>query len=443
MKTKLTVILFLLVFGASGALRAEEQTLPLDAPEVVQTDSPQVVPQDTPQVLQKDVPEVVGEQASTVTVGQSSTATVTTYDQLVAAIRKARGESQARVEQAVAQEKVRENWEIGKLIDEHVLQHKERADYGKQVLLRLANDLGVSDTELGYMLQFARAYPISPHAGKLTWSDYRELLAVNDSKDRDELTEKAAKENWNRDQIREEVKRRKEAKGEVTAPVVVEEKLTAKLGKVGTYRMVKATVGPEVGKMVIDLGFSNYYRTSRPLGFKEGAIIEALFAMPEGSSPSDKIKLSKRTADDLYTYRASIIEVLDGDTVKAVVDLGFGVRSVQTLRLRGIDAPEMVSKEGKEAKVFLEQMINGDTSHEPRDTKNRDTGQGPRSTGKNGDKGEGQARGAWVVERGTEVLVKTSKSDKYDRYLADVFINSVYVNQKLVERGFAMRVRDN
>ncbi|MFH0986102.1 MAG: DUF1016 N-terminal domain-containing protein [Candidatus Omnitrophota bacterium] len=402
MKTKLAVILFLLVFGAPGMLSAETPSANL--PQAGSTGSPQAA----------SLPEVG------------------TYDQLVAAIRKARAESQVRVEQAVAQEKVRENWEIGKLIDEHVLQHKERADYGKQVILRLSQDLSISDSELYSMLEFARAYPILPHAGKLTWSDYRELLAVNDPKDRDELTEKAAKENWNRDQIREEVKRRKAARNEAPAPAVVEEKLTAKLGKPGTYKMVKVKGGPEMGQLVIDLGFSNYYRTSRPLGFKDGAIIEALFAMPEGSSPSDKIKLSKRTADDLYTYRASIIEVLDGDTVNAVVDLGFGVRSVQTLRLRGIDAPEMVSKEGKEAKAFLEKMLKGATSQGPRDTKDSATGQEPRTTEK-----------TWVVERGTEVLVKTSKSDKYDRYLADVFIDGLYVNQKLVEGGFAVRVRDN
>ncbi|MDD5227088.1 MAG: DUF1016 N-terminal domain-containing protein [Candidatus Omnitrophica bacterium] len=81
---------------------------------------------------------------------------VKTYDELRRAISKARVESRARVEKAVEQEKVREAWEIGRLIDAHVLQHKERADYGKQVILRLSKDLSISDTELYYMLQFAR-----------------------------------------------------------------------------------------------------------------------------------------------------------------------------------------------------------------------------------------------------------------------------------------------
>ncbi len=127
MKTKLTVIFSLLIFVAPTMLRAET---PLA--DTAQVSATQALPE------------------------------VGTYDQLVAAIRKARAASQARVEQAVQQEKVRECWETGKLIDEHVLQHKERADYGAQVLERLSTDLGTSRTELSYMLQFARAYPIFP-----------------------------------------------------------------------------------------------------------------------------------------------------------------------------------------------------------------------------------------------------------------------------------------
>ncbi|MFH1208489.1 MAG: DUF1016 N-terminal domain-containing protein [Candidatus Omnitrophota bacterium] len=356
---------------------------------------------------------------------------VQTYDQLVAAIRKAHAASEARVEQAVRQEKVREAWEIGKLIDEHVLQHKERADYGKQVISRLAADLGMSESELHRMLEFYRAYPILAAPRDLSWANYRELLSMNDPVERAELEEKAAKENWTQDQTREEVKKRKAAKSEAPAPVK-EAPLTAQPGKPGTYRMVKATVGPETGKVVIDLGFSNYYRTSKDLRFKEGAIIEVVSAFPGGASaPSDLIKLSKRTPDDLYTYRAWVVEVLDGDTLKAVIDLGFGVRSVQTIRLRGLDAPELVSKEGKEAKAFVESVIAS-----PAGTKQ-------------------------------SILIRTVKSDKYDRYLADVFLPArdiqvpaggtgatgleyhtdkdgsyLYLNNELIEKGHAVRVRE-
>ena len=91
-------------------------------------------------------------------LGQSSTALVTkveTYNQSVHAIREVRTGSQKRIEQAVEQEKVREAWETGKLIDEHILLHKERAEYEKEVIARLVKDLETSDTELYRMLEFA------------------------------------------------------------------------------------------------------------------------------------------------------------------------------------------------------------------------------------------------------------------------------------------------
>ncbi|MFA5159410.1 MAG: DUF1016 N-terminal domain-containing protein, partial [Candidatus Omnitrophota bacterium] len=127
---------------------------------------------------------------------------VGTYSELLTAIRGVRSESQARVEKAVEQEKVREAWETGKLIDEHVLQHKERAEYADQTILRLARDLGTSETELRYMLQFARTYPIHRPADELSWSHYESLMAVNDLDERKTLAEKAVKEKWNRDKLR-------------------------------------------------------------------------------------------------------------------------------------------------------------------------------------------------------------------------------------------------
>ena len=116
---------------------------------------------------------------------------VQTYDGLLRAIRGVQAASQKRIEQAVEQEKVREAWETGKLIDTHVLKYKERADYGEQVLLKLAKDLETSETELRYMLQFARTYPIHRPADELSWSHHQALLSLNDPKEREEVTREA------------------------------------------------------------------------------------------------------------------------------------------------------------------------------------------------------------------------------------------------------------
>ena len=137
---------------------------------------------------------------------------VTTYDQLVRAIRETKALSQARVEAAVEQEKVREAWETGKLINEHILQHKQRADYGEQEIIKLARDLGASETELRYMLQFARTYPIRPSTDELPWGHYRELLSLNDEKERAEVAAEALRQRWTHRELREEIRRRRLAR---------------------------------------------------------------------------------------------------------------------------------------------------------------------------------------------------------------------------------------
>ena len=43
----------------------------------------------------------------------------------------------------------------------------------------------------------------------------------------------------------------------------------------------------------------------------------------------------------MYTYRAKIISVYDGDTVTALVDLGFGISTKIKVRLKGINTPEL------------------------------------------------------------------------------------------------------
>ena len=43
----------------------------------------------------------------------------------------------------------------------------------------------------------------------------------------------------------------------------------------------------------------------------------------------------------LYTFVARATNIIDGDTLWVMLDLGFGTFAEQKLRLRGIDTPEM------------------------------------------------------------------------------------------------------
>ena len=319
---------------------------------------------------------------------------VTTYDQLIHAIRQTKAASQARVEAAVEQEKVREAWEIGKLIDEHVLQHKERADYGKQVIERLAEDLEMDRSELYRMLAFARAYPIVVPGQQLSWSHYKALLPITDSKKREEIAEEAVRKAWDRDRLREEIRRRGLSE-ELDEGTSVSVPLKAEKGALDTYRIVMLESRP-----AIDLGFSNYLDLSQndAKRFKEGDIIH---------DSRGKLELVKGATKSLvpfqlFSYRVKVLDVTDGDTFWAFVDLGFGITTKQQLRLRDLDAPEIETAAGKEAKVFLEKTLRGSAP----------------------------------------ILVRAIKSDKYDRYLADVWVGESYVNQRLIDEGLAVRVSE-
>jgi micrococcal nuclease len=55
----------------------------------------------------------------------------------------------------------------------------------------------------------------------------------------------------------------------------------------------------------------------------------------------------------IYIYKAELIRVVDGDTVDLIIDLGFDTSRKERFRLYGVDAPEMNTAEGKEAKAWL------------------------------------------------------------------------------------------
>lgn len=98
-------------------------------------------------------------------------------------------------------------------------------------------------------------------------------------------------------------------------------------------------------------------------------------------------------------YPARVIRVVDADTIDVTVDKGFNDRSDMKLRLYGIDAPELSTDAGKAARAFMRELL----------------------------------------PPGTLIIVRTrkDKQEKYGRYLAEVWLGDVSVNERLVEAGHA------
>ena len=67
----------------------------------------------------------------------------------------------------------------------------------------------------------------------------------------------------------------------------------------------------------------------------------------------------------MYTYKAKLDRVVDGDTVDAYIDLGFDISVHKRIRLAGIDSPESRTRDleekarGLAAKDRVKQLLNG------------------------------------------------------------------------------------
>tara|TARA_B100001287_G_C22249659_1_gene329820 strand:- start:5 stop:373 length:369 start_codon:yes stop_codon:yes gene_type:complete len=71
---------------------------------------------------------------------------------------------------------------------------------------------------------------------------------------------------------------------------------------------------------------------------------------------------------NLYNYRAKLDRVVDGDTVDALVDLGFDTWKKVRIRMMGINAPESRTrdkeekKKGKAATKYLQNLLKSHNS---------------------------------------------------------------------------------
>ncbi len=282
-------------------------------------------------------------------------------------------EGQRRIEEA----KVQTYWRAGKLISAHILSHGSRSEhYGQEVIEKLSRDLKISDSVLWRCVRFVRSFknilaarPESLPA--LTWTHYRTLITVPDEESRRDFMLRAEKSGWSTDElirkIREEFRPALPRAGaglvpaaggavSASAPVpapLPAAKLIPRKGKLYTYRLIapdsvhEGDEGPW-----IDLGFQVHRRLPAGPGarnLKEGQIIETIKSQSHKVTESQDyaVTASKAGEKDLFTYQAFIERVIDGDTLLVKIDLGFSTRVRKYLQLRGIDAPEIATPQGK------------------------------------------------------------------------------------------------
>jgi endonuclease YncB( thermonuclease family) len=291
----------------------------------------------------------------------------TDYQRILAKVQEKIRETEKKIVQTVTRQKVEMCWQIGEIIEEHLLKN-DRAEYGQNFFKQLAKDTSISERTLYEMRSFRKAYPELPKDdSSLNWSHYRSLASIKNVERRRQLEKLAKSKNLDSEKLRQEISKSKPRpqKNQTT-------KLKFTRGQLLTHTL------NEDGE--IDLGFN-------------------IFLV------SDK-KISAVNKSD-YTYAATLERVVDGDTIHVKLDLGFGVKHHEILRLAKIDAAAADTVEGKKATEGLKKIL--------KDVK--------------------------------FLIVKTNKTDIYGRYIADVFFdpnesdpNKVaaegrYLNQALLDSG--------
>lgn len=115
-------------------------------------------------------------------------------------------------------------WQVGKSINEHIL-NNERAEYGKEIVSTLSTQLvekygkSFELRNLRRMMQFAEQFPdmeiLLPLATQLSWSHFIEVLKLKNDEARVFYLQKSAESAWSIRQIRHQIERKAFERSEI------------------------------------------------------------------------------------------------------------------------------------------------------------------------------------------------------------------------------------
>lgn len=143
------------------------------------------------------------------------------YEDLLRDIRSILEKGLSRAYQAVDNIKVQTYWQIGERFVREELAHKERADYGKQVIEKLAADLNFSRRVIFEIVQFYRTYPIvQTLSAQLSWSYYVEIMTIKNSEERQFYEVQSVRNTWSVRDLRERIKNKEYQKAKKTGKII-------------------------------------------------------------------------------------------------------------------------------------------------------------------------------------------------------------------------------
>ncbi|MBN1493840.1 MAG: thermonuclease family protein [Candidatus Omnitrophica bacterium] len=244
-------------------------------------------------------------------------------------------------------------WEIGKRIVNIEQEKQIRAAYGANLLERLSKDLtkkygeGFSQRNLERMRKFYLTYPKSTAPSKLCWTHYAELLNLKEPDMRARYESIAEQNRLSHRQLRKLI-REENALLRGHSPRADRRQLG--ILKDGTPATLKSATNLRSGIF----GTATEFQSERLKAQPGHVLVDCGFHVVR-TMPRSDVPISTRRPD--YLYPATIERVIDGDTLMLIIDCGGGVFIRQSIRLRGINALEVDTPRGKQAKHFVERTL--------------------------------------------------------------------------------------
>ena len=127
-----------------------------------------------------------------------------------------------------------------------------------------------------------------------------------------------------------------------------------------------------------------------------------------------KIYNNKQIKMEKYNYKAKLVKVVDGDTIDAMIDVGFDIWIKKRIRYKGIDTWESRTRDLDEKKKGLAAKARNKELLES------------------------------VSNKSGYFRIKSYGTGKYGRVLADIYIqdsdhNHIWVNKQLITEGHAYK----
>ena len=361
----------------------------------------------------------------------SKLATQIKYTQVVRDIKVILERGRQEAMEAVQRQVIETNWEVGRYLARNLPLDEMPSAKNSRIVGHLASTFNQPKIYFYTVMKFYRCYPdLPPDDETLSWAHYKALLTVEDPDKREAYEQLAIEKNIPSRNLYGLIlakREHKENNSETAGPRAAILQTTR--GQLYHYR-VEAPKMDELKtcKATLDLGFSTFrdIAIGRQSKMHVGHIVYTNSVVLTGVKNLNDLKhhakrrarytlrdftakFARDGAENLYTYKANIERVIDGDTLVCMIDLGLKTKTRRKLRLRGINCPEMSTKSG----AYVKERVKK------------------------------------ILDKQKFIVVKTYKNDKYGRMLADVFYlakekdanvvaeKGIYFNQILLDEGLA------